>query len=70
MGLDLLRQLRALSGNPLPAVITTGIAVTEAERHELDEIGGGPAVTRLTRPFDPDELAAEVLRSLGRDAPA
>jgi two-component system KDP operon response regulator KdpE len=59
-GVALLRQLRDLSGAPLPAIVITGYQLNAAERHALTDASGGLHVPVLTKPFEPEQLVAEI----------
>jgi two-component system OmpR family response regulator len=70
-GVELLRQLRALGRTPLPVVIITGYQLSAVERRALIEASGGTRVAVLTKPFEPEQLVAEILGYyLGGEAPS
>jgi DNA-binding response OmpR family regulator len=60
----LLGRLRALAAHPLPAIIASGIKLSDADRREYDLAGGGPPVGVYLKPYNPDDLAAEMLALL------
>jgi CheY-like chemotaxis protein len=60
-GVSLLRELRALRDAPLPAIVITGYTLEAEERRALIEASGGLRVPVLGKPFEPEQLVAEIL---------
>ena len=63
-GPALLGRLRMLAGRPLPAIVASGMKLSDADRREYDLAGGGPPVGVYLKPYNPDDLAADMLARL------